>query len=473
MKKRLCTVLLSALMISILAGCGRTANEKDDIQDLTENGEISGQTATTGIDETAKKFESYLVSGNYYVWHEGSYYPLASYVNNYSDDKPDIKVDKKRQQYFTTENEIDIPTLYDNDKLIYYSTDTLLDTIIWERYYDLGYTIGCYNIKQLKNGRSYLMTDSGDDECILPESELYDIYNLGVTQTLLDKIGDTQITADMVEDGLLKPENLEKSGQYDLEVYAGTYYNHYLTTANMHAFRAYELYGSVEYTTLRDCFYEVEIPEYFVTGYYDVNSSGMFRLVRGTSYSDDTDFNEQVLFPEIDTTSPDYDPDEYVAPKMYSTFEELNAFSTNVEGALGYVDKDAEKDENATEDTKQVDLTKATKKEIELYFPTDTDCSVTIKSATTESTGDIYITIGSSIVRVPWDRTTGLYTADVKKKSSERRGTLIVTGLFNTYDISLVGCEQYRGQDGGTATDTTAETAETAETQTEETAETN
>ena len=463
MQKKLCTLLLSIMTVSMLSGCGRTANEKDEIQDLTENGEVSWQTATTGIDETGKKFESNLVSGSYYVLHDGFYYPLVSYVNNYEGDSPDEIVDKQRQQYFTTENEIEIPTLYDGDQLIYYSTDTLLDTITWERYYDIGYTIGCYNIKQLTNKRAYLMTDSGDDICILPDSELYDIYNLGVTQTLLDKIGDTTITDDMIEDGLIKPENLQKSSQYDLEVYAGTYYNHYLTTANMHAFRAYELYASVEYETLRDCFYKVEIPEYFVTGYYDVNGMGMFRLVRGTSYSENTDFNEQVLFPEIDTSSPDYDPNEYVAPRIYSTFEELNRFSTNVEGALGYVDEDAKEEENEAEEAKKVDVTKASKKQVELYFPAETDCNVTIKSATTESTGDIYISIGSSIVRVPWDRVSGLYTADVKAKREARTGTLTITGLFTSYDISLVGCEQYTGQDGASAEGTEEATEDTTE----------
>lgn len=473
MQKKLCTLLLSTLAVSMLSGCGRTANEKDDIQDLTENGEVSWQTATTGIDETSKKFETNLVSGNYYVLHDGFYYPLASYVNNYENDKPEDRVNKKRQQYFTTENEIEIPTLYDGDQLIYYSTDTLLDTITWERYYDIGYTIGCYNIKQLTNTRSYLKIAKDDDICILPDSELYEIYNLGVDNALLDKIGDTTITEDMVEDGLIKPENLQKSGQYDLEVYAGTYYNHYLTTANMHAFRAYELYASVEYETLRDCFYRVEIPDYFVTGYYDVNGNGMLRLVRGTSYSENTDFNEQVLFPEVDTSAADYDPNEYVAPRIYSSFGDLNQFKTNVTGALGYVDEDAKKEDQEAEDAKKVDVTKATKKEIELYFPADTDCSVTIKSATTESTGDIYISIGSSIVRVPWDRVSGLYTADVKAKRESRTGTLTITGLFTSYDVSLVGCEQYVGQDGAVAEETeTTDTENTEETTTETESET-
>lgn len=187
------------------------------------------------------------------------------------------------------------------------------------------------------------------------------------------------------------------------------------------------------------------------------------RLVRGTSYSENTDFNEQVLFPEIDTSSQDYDPNEYVAPRIYSTFGDLNRFSTNVEGALGYVDEDAKEEENEAEETKKVDVTKASKKQVELYFPAETDCSVTIKSATTESTGDIYISIGSSIVRVPWDRVSGLYTADVKAKREARTGTLTITGLFTSYDISLVGCEQYTGQDGASAEGTEEATEETTE----------
>lgn len=458
MKKTALVLLLSGLLITGLSGCGRTVQEKTEIEDLTKTGEINYQTADAAIPANSKKLESQLLTNHYYILHNGAYYPLATGANNYDSDKPTTRVDKTRQIYFTTENEIQIPTLFEGDELIYYSTDTLLDYVTWERYYDMGYTVGIHNISFLTNKRPYLNIESSKTPYILPESELYEIYNLNVDNVLLDKIGGVQLTEDMITDGLIN--SLEKSENYDLEIYAGTYYKHYLTTANMHAFKAYELYASVEYTTLQDCFYRVEIPDYFVNGYYEVNGLGFFRLVKGTGYTENTEFNEQVLFPQIDTTAYDYDPDAYVAPYLYSTFAELNEFKTNVEGAVGYLDNTS----TVEKEEKTVDITKAVKKEIDIYFPADKECEITITSSTGESTGDIYVKIENMVTRLPWDRATGEYSAVISAKKTAQRGLLTVTGLFTSYDITLKNCEQYTDQlEDIPSAETTEEIESTAE----------
>lgn len=428
---------------TMLSGCSMRTTETNEIEDLTDNGSINYETATDGIDSTSKDFETQLVSGNYYVVHGDMYYPLFSYENNYSSDDPEDYVNPDRQVYFTTENEINIPTLFAEDKLIYYSTDTLLDYMTWERYYDLGYTIGVHNIQEMTNGRMYLDLDA-DEDCVIKDSELYDIYNLGVKQILLDKIGNVQITSDLITDNLIN--SVQKSKVYDLEIYTGTQFKHYQTSANIHAFKAYELFASTEYETLQDEFYEITIPDYFVTGYYYLDNLGMVRIVKGSEYSKETDFNEQLLFPEIDESAYDYDPDEYVSPRLYSTNDILNKFETNIEGALGYVPDDENLVENKEEknDDLEIKLKEASIKTVDLFFPDSRDCKITIKS--NESTGDMYLVMDGESARrlLDYNRLDKCYELEVIGKNE--KGTLTISGLYDDYDIELVNCEQYTNQ---------------------------
>lgn len=443
MRRKTAAILVFSLIASLFTGCGERTKDTNEIADLTSDGTISEQTSECGISSNSKDFESKLVSGTYYVVHDGVYYPLYSYGTNY-DDAPGDWTEPSRQAYFTTENEINIPTLFEGDELVYYSTDGLLDYMIWERYYDLGYTIGLLNLQTMESGRVYLDLSDDDEVNIVPDSELYAMYDLGAEQILIDKIGGVKVDESLISDGLIV--STKKSKTYDLEVYTGTYYQHYTTTANTHAFKAYELYASIEYETLQEFLYRIEIPEYFVTGYYVLDGCGMVRIVRGDSYSEETDFNEQVLFPEIDETAWDYDPNEYVPPYMYSSYEPLNKFTTNQEGKLGYVPEEGTdtESEDLTENTGDIIFKEATVKEVELYFPEGKTCTVQIKSSTGETTGDITVIIGSSVKLVNYDRLAGIYEAEITGHGE--KGTLKISGLTTNYDIALTNCEQYTNQ---------------------------
>jgi hypothetical protein len=426
----------------LLTGCAERTRQNNTINDETPEGIINTETSTYGVDSAAKDFESQLMDGYYYVVHNGIYYPLYSYDNN-DGSSPDDYVDPDRQWYFTTENEINIPTLYEGDTLVYYSTQTLLDYVVWERLYDLGYTIGLHDIKEMTSGRQYLDLSSKDKECIVPDSELYAIYDLKSDQVLLDKISGQTITSDLVEEGLIT--STQKSRTYDLEVYNGTYYQHYLATANIHAFKSYELFASVEYKTLQDCFYEIEIPEYFVNGYYLADNCGVFRLVRGTSYTEETDFNEQLLYPKVDENAWNYDPDAYVSPRIYSTFEPLNQFVSDTKGTLGFVSEGEETEEKVDKEKGALVLKEATIKEIELWFPAGKQCAIKITSPSAETTGDIYVTIDGAKKEIPYNRIDAAYEGTFTGKG--QKGTLTVSGLWKSYDIELTNAEQYTNQD--------------------------
>lgn len=442
MKNKIISVLLMTLLFTsaIMSGCGERRKDENEILDNTVEGVINYETSTLGISSDSKDFESKLVSGTYYVVHNGVYYPVYKYGTNY-DDAPTYYVQPGRQTYFTTENEINIPTLFEGDTLVYYSTNALLDYINWERYYDLGYTIGLIDLRTMESGRVYLDLSDDDSVCIIPDSELYAMYDLGAENILIDKIGGVQIDKSFVTDGIISVT--KKSKTYDLEVYTGTYFKHYTATANTHVLKAYELFASIEYKTLQEFFYEIEIPEYFVDGYYMVDGCGMFRLVRGNSYSEETNYNEQLLFPEVNEKAWNYNPDEYVAPMLYSTYEPLNKFTTNQEGKLGFVPEKTT-EEIAEEEIKETVLTEAIIKEIDLFFPENNKCTVQIKSPSGETTGDISIKIGNSIKFLNYDRLENVY--ETQFTGHGEKGTLKVSGLTSNYDIVLTNCEQYTNQ---------------------------
>lgn len=435
--RKILSVLLASTLIAsslLLSGCTGRGKEKNNIEDLTDDGTIQTQTSTMGVTKVEE-----LVSGSYYVLHNGTYYPLVYYVNNF-EDAPGNSVKTSRQAYFTTANEIQIPTLFlgQEDKLVYYSTDTLLDYMVWERFEDLGYTIGVHELQQMTNGRYYLNVAEDEDECIIPDSELYSIYDLGVDFVLLDKIGGVDINDEngMVENGLIKGG--VKSTEYDLEVYCGTLYKHFTTTFNIHAFQAMELFASVKYKTMQEYIYEIEIPSYFVDGYYYLNNGGMVRIVTGDRYSEMTEFNEPLLCPDPEKWEEGEDP-----LYIYSEFPALNKFTTTLEGKLGYVDPKAEeetKEEEETDAPVKV-LKEASIKEVGLFCPADTQCIITIESPTKESTGDSFVKVGSKVYLLNYDRIKNQYQTSFAGRNNS--AVLTVSGFFDAYEINLKGCYEY------------------------------
>lgn len=427
------------------AGCNGRVKDKYqlEIDDNTVEGLIDYETSTLGIDSKSKDFESKLTNGTYYVVHDDIWYPLVYYVTNFTN-APGETVNPDRQMYFTTSNENQIPTLFEGDKLVYYSTDQLLDYVVFERYKEIGYTIGLFDIRNMTSDRCYVFLGD-DNESILTGTDLEELYDLNVENALIDKIAGEKFTSDMVEDGLVA--GMSKLKTYDIDVYAGTYYKHFLTTANVRAFKAYELYASVEYDTMKSYLYEIKIPEYFLDGYYYIYNCGMFRYVKSNEYYDGPEyigqFNEQLLYPAVDIYSED---DEYIAPALYSDFDALNKFTTNIEGKFGYVEDTVEDTKEEEKEVSKTILQEAVVKKIELYAPKDKECKIEIVSSSGETSGDIYIVYPDNKLKfVNYSKIEKEYILDFT--GSDEKVVLVVSGLTNDYSITLTNCEQYTGQD--------------------------
>ena len=427
-------------------------SEEEDLQ--------ADEDATTGVDVNS------LESDELYVLHNGVYYPAwSAYANYDQSEEPDDFVPQdpsKRQLYYSTEDETNIPTLYLNkgDKLIYCKDTDTIDYITFERYQDLGYTIPLYNIHSTTGNARYYIDLTEDEGCILPGSSLEQITTdvIEGNNVTLSNLGRLDITEDIVRstihyDGVDSNgneyddvdisskliEGCVKNETYDLEVYDGTNYLHYLATCNMHAFEQFEIFRSVDFTALKSNTWEVDIPDYLVTGYYKlyVNSvgsasyTGLVRIVVGTDTFDIDDadsFNNPLLILNNDNLDS--------GKGCYSETDELNTWSSDsaAENSLGYVTDDTELEAETVAANKSM-LIEASVQKYNLTFMQDLDCQIQIIPSETDSAGDIYVLYGDEIKQLTYDRIYNTYTLDLTGDGNCY--TLIVSGLWHTYDINL------------------------------------
>lgn len=475
-KKKWFNVPLIGILAISIAGCSlpddlkNIAERKPTQEDNTEesDGKVSGgkgqmpdfligytgliteQTASFALDPGDKNFTEQLLAGSFYVVHDGLYYPAFIFASNYdlSDNLKDY-VDPyiNKQLYFTADNETEIPTLFlaDGDSLVYYSTENVLDYIKWERFWDLGYTIGLYNIHQTEHSKLGYIDLEEDTGCIISGSNLETISSDIASECVsLIRIGNADITEDLVSDGLIYGTKPGES--YDLEVYDGTNYHHYIAAADMHAFKACEMFVSTETAPLQQFAWKIEIPDYFVDGYYKINaicedgrqqSGGMVRIVHDTGFLNTEDFfNEQLLYPFTEQQIADGEADEPTLLYQYSMCEELNMFTTMAVGALGFDDGT----DKRTIEEKTGLLKAANMKTININFPKGEMCSVTIKPSKKESSGDAYVLFGSKVIALNYSALDNTYTASMKGDGNTY--TLCVSGLWSSYGIRLSNCMQ-------------------------------
>ncbi len=275
-----------------------------------------------------------LESGMAYVWHHtgGSIEEdieniaeeavfFTCITGNYNFNKKELdEVDQyPRSIWIDSSTDSQIPTVTSEDYLIYVSKTEVPESIVFERFADYGYTIGISNLLADAGGHYYLTyVDIEEDDYkyyIDLESDAAQLTELSLVEKLyLDKVGIIKIEESTVSDGgtIL---GLEKDQEYVCEFYTGTYYQDYMLTANIHSFGSMERFVSYEYEFMHSNFIVIQIPDYFVSGYYFVNGVGLFRYVtdedlltyNGEAYDATINWNEPMILYNEDGTI-QYDP---------------------------------------------------------------------------------------------------------------------------------------------------------------------
>ena len=250
-----------------------------------------------------------LKEDTFYVYDGKEYKPV--YMKRASfDDESEINLTQSddRTLYFNDDWD-KVPTLYAGDSLIYYTSKNLDENFIIERFEDFEYSIGLSNLSRLDSGRYSFLADKESDAYdknpyINPSSDANKLFELAQeqedqeeTQVIIDNIGGAHLRSGNISRGGVII-GLEKDKYYSTDVYCGSKLKNYLLKADTRMLTSMEVYTVTNYSFLRSKVLKLNLPKYFNSGYYMVNGQGIFRYVKGKTYTEKTDFNIANKVPE-------------------------------------------------------------------------------------------------------------------------------------------------------------------------------
>lgn len=276
-KRVLSGLLVSVIGMSMLTGCAGLEEKTTEKEEQTFD---------------IKKVVKGLDDGGYYVVHNNVpkkiYFGNATYDEGSTTTSVDPDAETDRAMWYT-EDYKKIPTMYDGDVLIYYSTEELAEEFNFERYEDLGKTVGVSGLKKTKSGR-YKFEVSEDSKFVYPNHDTSKLLNFSQDSVILDEIGGQPIREDNISRcGSIYGLPADKT--FKCKVYGGTEVTNMNFKSDVRVFASYQDYVSNDYTFLSTNIIKVNIPEWFNTGYYCLDGEGMFRYVIGDKYDKKTDFN--------------------------------------------------------------------------------------------------------------------------------------------------------------------------------------
>lgn len=266
-----------------------------------------------------------LESNNFYVQSGKEYYKLPKGTTNFGDNTIDtslfVNSDKKtedtepitQEEYQDEKNriisfcpdDVCIPTLYSDQALVFASKDKLPETFTFERFEEVGYSIGSYGMEVISSGKiqltilsELLYEGSSFKNKIRANEELgaEDVITIG-------KIDGKDLMEESInENGIIK--NLTKNKEYKLDLYLGTKLIKFANTkADVHYFQGLEKYKINEFDYSDSGYITVKIPSDFISGYYYINNIGFVRYIKGNS-------TDEIDVSKVSMNTPFYYTDE-------------------------------------------------------------------------------------------------------------------------------------------------------------------
>ena len=331
-------LLIASLLLSF-TGCKKAS--------VAEESTIANE---TDVDSTKIMLDQ-LQNNTFYIYHpDGSIEPV--YFGYASFNYGDTNIGNNRIMWF--KDDVDnVPTLMTGagDKLIFYSHDILSEKFNFERFRDLGYSVGIGGLRRTDTGRYSLSTEAKSNTTY-PGSDADELLLLKNKEILFEKMGDTSFAGDDLDnngtiDKIIKvsdygtieiPQTFEKK-TYHFEVYEGTIKHEYDFVANIWILGSMSREQSADYAFIADNLIEIKVPDSFQTGYYNSNGTGVFRYVKGDHYNIDNheSFNYS---PASGTYAEDRDP--YTVSeekkKVTSKFTLANQSNINIQISFEYTE---------------------------------------------------------------------------------------------------------------------------------------
>ena len=277
-KRILALIIFGVLTLSFAACGGRRAEEEDLYKtDFIKNEDLHKNT--------------------YYVHDSAGFHAVSM---EYSSFKQGSSGTEKSRTLWFIDDFASVPTLYEGDELVYY-TENELTEFSFERFEYVGYSLGLSNLTKTRTGRYAVNADRSTSSDICSASDAGQLYSLAAKVTVIDTIGGKELGSTSVSDGGVIL-GLKRGNRYRTEVYVGTQLHEYTLAADTLCLTHMANYVTTDYVYLRSNIIRINIPEWFHTGYYMIGGQGLFRYVKGSTYSDGTDFNVANIEPKKNGT---------------------------------------------------------------------------------------------------------------------------------------------------------------------------
>ena len=276
MKKKISLLLIIIVIFQLtLSACGST----DAKEVISEDDPFA--------------YAKYLEDNHYYIRHnddnscEAPYWPKKIFDTDVPSSHKDNRI-----IWLTEESFNKIPTLYKGDSLIYKNGEKLVEEFKYERFEDLGFSVGLALLSVSNSGRLLINTNPDkNNTCPGADTDIL-INEFKDTEVLIDKIGGKDIRAEkydknwnteeiLTRAGTIK--GLEKDNQYEFITYVGTYRHDYIFKADKRVFSSMEVCKTNAFSFESDVLIEITLPDNMQSGYYSVNGSGLFRYVNETN----------------------------------------------------------------------------------------------------------------------------------------------------------------------------------------------
>lgn len=169
-----------------------------------------------------------------------------------------------------------IPTLYKNEILVYKSDGKIPSDFIFERYKDLGYTIGIRSLQYNEQAKTYDFKTESDVKSKSSAGKVVKNVKDQYTSLGIAKMDDSE-NIDITAAGTIK--DLQKDKAYNFGVYAGSVYSETKIKADTHIYQSSEVFEVKETKSTKKGYVEIPLPENLKTGYYLVNGIGVIRYI--------------------------------------------------------------------------------------------------------------------------------------------------------------------------------------------------
>lgn len=309
-------ILIMAVAVIVIA-IGLTGCKKEE----EPQGPVDEQLTAVTVDQ--------LQPGCFYVKSNGQFYRMPAEDCNFDPEKSKLKStdntangimkDTSRLLSFTWRDNA-IPTLYKNDQLIYVSTDNV-PMFTWERYNDVGYSIGISGLdvnssgKIASNEKTTKFANQSSAETLLTAASIN-----AETGFTVDAINGTTLDAAFLADAKVIT-GMSKDATANVDIFVGTQHNPISMTADTRYFQTFEAYETSKYTLSTDGYAIVDVPTYFKSGYYLLNNAGFVKFLNVDRGVDES---------SIDLTTPYYYLDEDGKTLTYYEWADKNGIMTSV-----------------------------------------------------------------------------------------------------------------------------------------------